>query len=148
MKARCIRAQSLSFQIPPDLHDKPFQKPTRLKHREHTADSRACEDPDERYDDPGCEEAAREDVVGEEHGDGDLRNKYRLAGCLAKAQTTCTQSRPLDHMLVVRDSTFGGSAVVGGTAAAASASTELVAGSEEAATTLHVADAERRQSEV
>jgi hypothetical protein len=60
-------------QIPPNLDGKPFQEPARLDNRQNDTDRRRGEDPDEGNDDPGGEEAAREDVVGEEHRDWDLQ---------------------------------------------------------------------------
>lgn len=68
----------LSSHILPHFHCKPLEEPTSLEHWKNTADERRSKDPDERYDNPSSEEAARKDVVGEEHGDGDLG---ALAGC-------------------------------------------------------------------
>ena len=59
-------------QVLPDFDGKPFQKPARLDDRQHTTDRRRSKHPDVGDDDPGCEEAPTEDVVGEEHWDWDL----------------------------------------------------------------------------
>jgi hypothetical protein len=63
----------LSPHVPPHFDSKSLEKPTRLEDGQYDTDESRCEDPDEGDDDPGCEEAAREDVVGEEHWDWDLR---------------------------------------------------------------------------
>ena len=59
-------------QVLPDFDGKPLQESSRLDDRQHTADRRRSKHPDEGDDDPGGEEAAREDVVGEEHRDWNL----------------------------------------------------------------------------
>jgi hypothetical protein len=64
----------LPSQVPPDFDGKPFEEAARLEDGEDAADERRGEDPDEGDDDPGGEEGAREDVVGEEHWDWDLQS--------------------------------------------------------------------------
>ena len=55
-------------------HNLPIQTPKearRFPKRQEDGNGRRAKDPAERDDDPGGEEALREDVVGEEHGDRD-----------------------------------------------------------------------------
>lgn len=62
-------------QIPPNLHRKPLQKPTSLYHRKNNTYKRRSKHPNERNHDPPREEAAGEDVVGEEHRHGNLSSE-------------------------------------------------------------------------